>query len=988
MKHIYFYLICLLQLAYLASYGQPRVLFPQNGQVLTSNQVIIQWKDTASAFDLQWANNPSLTGAITITNINAKSYQLSSLPFNNNYYFRVKRSGGNWSSIFNFFILDLSSLTSLQYWWDAGWGITSNGNKITSWQDRIGLVQAQNSSSTSQPEITSTFPNGLPLIRFGGPDGTANQTLILSTPINLLANNFTIITKLRVLSTGLIDYLLGGTQQGLFVGGSLGGYNNLGIFNNPNDLRINENPTYLHHAVYAVYRNKIYRDNLLKPINGTSVSTFQIDQIGTRPDLINFSFHGYVGDIMIFNTELNDSIRLIVENYQKWKWLQYPNLGNDTTVCASEFTLSVPQPNVYSSILWSNGATDVPSITINQSGTYWVQVSAMGITLTDTIHIQGLQPQKDITPNDTTICAGQPLTLKVINPTPTHQYIWSNGVIQDSIIITQPGNYYCLEYIPSLNCYIPTDTIHVTKVLHANFQVLGNCENQPLSFFDNSFSSTNYVQSWNWDFGDPSTSTDTAVTFFANYSYSTFGSYNVQLIVTDTNGCADTAFQVVNIFPNPIANFSVNKECLNDPIQFTNLSTIQAPYSISGYKWYFGTIANDSSSLINPKFTYTHQGDYVITLITTSSNGCKHTKTDTLQINKFVDAAFILPEDTLCKGSTYPFTDNSTYFNTQPAQWQWSISGVNVGNQNPQNLTFQQSGMQQVRLIVTSADNCTDSAKYNVFIKIPPTASFTATPQVSAPPLVSLFNYTGTPSVSQIIWDFGDGNSNIGNPVTHTYNDIGLYTATLIAIDNNGCSDTTTRTMNVVVPVFDLMLSGLICTEINGYIQFSAEIQNLSTVTITNMEVEAWVQGAQPALENWQGELFIGNTLNYETPYSLLAPPGAMYCCLRIGEVTGVISDSVFNKTLCVPLKNEFTVFTPFPNPTDGAFQMHLIIPITDEAVIVISDLQGKVLYEQTTQLSSGLHTLSFNGEFLSSGVYTVTVYYRGERKVVRLLKR
>lgn len=987
LKHIYF--VCLLLFGSLVLYSQPRILFPQNGQVLDNNQVQIRWKDTASVFDLQWGTNPLLTGATTISSINARQYTLPSLPYNIRYYFRVRRSGGSWTAIYNFFPLNLSTLPSLQHWWDAGWGLTLSGNKITNWQDRLGLINAQGVTGPSRPDVINTFPNGLPLILFGGTNGTDNHTLILENPVTLNNNNFTIITNIKTLSTGLIDYLLGGTEQGLFVGGSLGGYNNLGIFNNPNDIRINESPTYIQHAIYSVYRDKIFRDNIQKPTLGSSISSFQIQQIGTRPDFVNFSFHGHIGDIMIFGSELNDSIRLLVEDYQKWKWLQYPNLGNDTSLCATQYTLSVPQPNVYSSILWSTGASNVPSITITQSGTYWVQVTGMGVTLTDTIRVNGIQPAKNITPsNDTTLCLGQPFVMKVLNAEPTHQYIWSTGQVQDSIVVSQPGTYYCIEFIPSLGCQIPTDTIQVFNIVNANFAFDATCEGDNTSFVDNSFTYSGYVNNWHWDFGDPSTQADTAVSFFATYSYPQGGSYTVQLTVLDTNGCADTATQVVNILPNPVANFTVNKECQNDPILFTNLSTMQAPYTLSGYKWFFGTLANDSSSLANPKFTYTQQGSYPVTLIATSNNGCKHSKTDTLQINKFVDAGFTLPDDTLCRGSAYTLTDNSNYFNTQAAQWQWSISGVNAGNQNPQTLTFTQAGLRQVRLIVTSADNCTDSMRTNVFIKNPPVASFTATPQVSAPPLVSLFNYTGTPDATNLAWNFGDGNTDAGNTVTHSYTNTGLHTATLIATDANGCSDTATRTMNVVVPVFDMMLSYLTCIETNGYVQFSAEIQNLSTVTITEMELEAWVQGAQPALENWQGQLFIGNTLNYESSYGLLAPPGAMYCCLRIGEVTGVISDSVFNKTLCVPLKNEFTVFTPFPNPTDGAFQMHVITPIPDEAVVVISDLQGKILYEQATQLSSGLHTLSFNGEFLSSGVYSVAVYYRSERQVVRLLKR
>lgn len=985
---ILYFLILYLQTLWI--YNQPRILYPQNGQIIDNNQVQIRWKDTASVFDLQWSNSPSFTAPVTISNINQKYYDLPILPYNSKYYFRIRRTGGGWSNIYNFFILDINSIPSLQYWWDVSFGMTSNSGKLSNWQDRISSINASNNNSSFQPEILASYKNGLPQIRFGGESGNSNQSLNLSTPISLTVNNYTIISNFTILSTGLIDYLLGSTQQGLFVGGTLGGYNNPGLFNNPNDIRINESPTYTKDAVYSFYANKIFRNGVQMLTNGTSVPSFQFEQIGTRPDLNTFSFHGYLGDIMIFNEALNDSIRQLVEDYQKWKWLEYPNLGNDTNICASSYTLSVPEPNVYSNIIWSTGEINVPSITINQNGTYWVSVTGYGITLTDTIHIQGIQPQKTLsTTVDTTLCLGNPFILKVINPTPTHQYTWNNGLVQDSIIIQQPGSYYCIEFIPSTNCYISTDTITVNNVVNANFIFLSNsCKNQPVSFLDNSSSINNYINEWNWNFGDPTSTTDTASSFFSTYTYSQEGIYNIQLAVSDTNGCTDTTIQQITINPQPNSLFTYNKECLNDVIQFTNLSTISAPASITAYKWYFGTPANDSSSFINPKFTYNTSGNFVVTLITTSNNGCQHAYTDTLHINKYVDASIILPDDTLCKGQSYSFIDNSNYANTLPAQWQWSISGANVGNQNPQSLTFHQSGLQQVRLIVTSADNCMDSVKTNVFIKNQPIASFTATPQVSAPPLNTVLQYTGTPGVS-LAWDLGDNTTETGSAVTHTYQQVGLYLVTLIATDANGCSDTATRTMNVVVPVFDVLLNNLVCTETNGYVQLQATVQNLSTVTITSMQLEGWIEGAQPALDNWQGELFIGNSLNYQTPYSLQLPSeGSMYCCLRIKDISGIISDTTLNKTLCVSLQNAFTIFSPFPNPITGEFSMHIILPIADEAVITITDIQGKLIYEQAFSFTAGLHTLHMDASFLSAGVYAVAVYYRGERQVVRLLKQ
>ena len=74
--------------------------------------------------------------------------------------------------------------------------------------------------------------------------------------------------------------------------------------------------------------------------------------------------------------------------------------------------------------------------------------------------------------------------------------------------------------------------------------------------------------SWSWDFGDGFSSSLQN----PSYVYGTIGSYNVTLIVTNSNGCSDTIVQVVDVtvgigeidlstitmvvFPNPFSDYT------------------------------------------------------------------------------------------------------------------------------------------------------------------------------------------------------------------------------------------------------------------------------------------------------------------------------------------------------------------------------------------------------------------------------------------------
>ena len=82
-----------------------------------------------------------------------------------------------------------------------------------------------------------------------------------------------------------------------------------------------------------------------------------------------------------------------------------------------------------------------------------------------------------------------------------------------------------------------------------------------------------------------------------------------------------------------------------------------------------------------------------------------------------------------------------------------------------------------------------------------PTASFTADPTSGVAPLEVSFNASNSSdsdgSIVSYAWDFKDGNTGNGLTINHTFSSTGSYNVELTVTDNEGATDSTTKTITV-----------------------------------------------------------------------------------------------------------------------------------------------------------------------------------------------
>ena len=121
--------------------------------------------------------------------------------------------------------------------------------------------------------------------------------------------------------------------------------------------------------------------------------------------------------------------------------------------------------------------------------------------------------------------------------------------------------------------------------------------------------------SWVWNFGDGNTTT----TRDATYTFNNPGSYNVSLTATNLGG-SSTAYQMINVYPVVIANFTATPTTVvsSQSVQFNDTST----GSPTIWSWTFGDIgAGNTSTLQNPTHAYASSGTYTVSLTATNGGG-------------------------------------------------------------------------------------------------------------------------------------------------------------------------------------------------------------------------------------------------------------------------------------------------------------------------------------------------------------------------------
>lgn len=195
----------------------------------------------------------------------------------------------------------------------------------------------------------------------------------------------------------------------------------------------------------------------------------------------------------------------------------------------------------------------------------------------------------------------------------------------------------------------PTQTPVPTPVASFTADKTTVAAGKPVQFTN---SSTGVIESWSWNLGDNSTSTEQN----PSHSYTKRGNYTVSLTVSNKGG-NNTHTLVITVLEQPNADFiaSQTKANVSSAVKFTDQST----GDIDSWLWDFGD--KSTSTERNPSHTYKDAGTYTVSLtVRNAISSDTKEKKDYVAVSSFIFRRLVMCSNVTDKGEWTPQPD-ATY---------------------------------------------------------------------------------------------------------------------------------------------------------------------------------------------------------------------------------------------------------------------------------------------------------------------------------------
>lgn len=382
---------------------------------------------------------------------------------------------------------------------------------------------------------------------------------------------------------------------------------------------------------------------------------------------------------------------------------------------------------------------------------------------------------------------------------PVHNYTLA-GIFPVSLKVTDNNGCENTKQIPNYIQVYPLPN----AVFNSNSVRISCTPPLNVTFINNSTGTGSLT--YLWDFGDGNSSTLTNPT----HTYTTFGTFNVSLKVTDNNSCSKTTIIPGYVKIQPlIADFTTSKDsvCLGDTILFFSNSQ-----NAQTYQWNFGD--NTTGAGVNIPHVYQDSGWFEVRLIAIiPASGCRDTVYKDVYVEQVV-ANFTVEPSYICE------LPDSVVYQNNSVNWDFRLwkkgfkcpNGVSSNTQCGKGDTLENvvythfllDGIYADTLIVESLLGCVDTMIRDTSVIVNRVAANAILSQAvgcrpyiitftnnSRPYNPAVYSPPPLPVLTSYEWIIDDTlYSNLAQPPNLSITDTGLWLGSLKVVNSLGCENT------------------------------------------------------------------------------------------------------------------------------------------------------------------------------------------------------
>lgn len=688
---------------------------------------------------------------------------------------------------------------------------------------------------------------------------------------------------------------------------------------------------------------------------------------------------------------IEKTIRVLPDPQASFSLNQYPN-SNGVFCLGTEFSVS-QWSNVqgFDSLHWDFGdghTSEIrfPTHKYQDTGKFNIKLDVVGAcgsaSYTDQVYVVSdnrAKPELNMYFQSDVFCPGTEVNLDA--------GLYNNGILTSFTLHTGDGNStsldeftyiyqnmgeYTVMAIAENTCGIDTFTHTITigndmdnnpYIYARNVACIGRTSALYLGAKDETFVSAEV------DFGDGNTITINEAYEEFYHTYASVGTYTVSAIFTYSN-CAqpDTIQTTVNVVSTPntypfYVNTSESTLCPNEDVE------VYGPYIEMGdtliYDLGDGLIQKFADERPNISHNYTLPGTYEIKIIRKIVCGSfKYQDSASKSLNVIGDlytdlnlsTNFSSQEALSCIGDSFTIRMYNYYHPFTNAQFTLPDGSTHMGEQFT--TAFSQVGSYPIIASATNLCGLEIKAAYTVELTdkmMTPSIAGYSYPRAQCVNQSFLFDMF-TNNATNILWEFGDGNS-IENPegphVQYLYTKPGTYNVKVTA--TNGCGETVKNTTLYVEP-----------GPIVAFTASKTQIIKGETVSFTNQS-----SGAVESI--WVFDLDETDTTSVVSPTRKYDDVGVYTVTLFALNKFGCWD--TLTKTITVTNAGGFvnengtTLLEVYPNPSNGNFTIKTN-EVSQNAVVQLIDLTGKVLY--TKNLVAGRQSIAIDATYLPQATYII----------------